>query len=106
MSYLRKIAFLIAIIGLGILVAFLLKEPFKVSSLNGLTVGQTVEIQGIVMEERKFGTGKLLIIGLNEIPVFCECSEYYSGLNVAVYGIIEKFPENLRIKAFIVKILD
>ena len=106
MDSMRKIAFLIAIIGLGILVAFLLKEPIHVSSLDGLTIGQSVEIKGIVTEERKWGNGKLLMVGINEIPVFCECSKNYIGLNVEVYGMIEKFPDDLRVKAFTIKTLD
>ena len=94
----RRIAFYIAIIGLSILLALLLKGPSKVSSIDGLEVGSIVKIQGLVEEERKFGHGKLLTI--NEIPVYCECSSKYAGLEVSVEGVIERFPEDLRIRAF------
>ena len=93
-----KVAFIVAIIGLGVLTAFLLKEPVFVETLDGLVVGEVVSIKGVVDEERKFGSGKLLIVG--EIPVYCECYENYIGLNVIVYGVVERFPEDLRIRAF------
>jgi len=104
MSYMRKIAFVITILGLSLLMAILLRKPVYVESLDGLVVGQSVEISGIVDEERKFGTGKLLVI--DEVPVFCECSENYVGLDVVVYGIVERFPEDLRIKAFRVEVIN
>ncbi|MEK6909060.1 MAG: hypothetical protein AABX23_03350 [Nanoarchaeota archaeon] len=100
----RKLAFVIGIIGLGFLVGFLLNEPFYVESLDGLIVGDIVKIQGIVDEQRRFGNGKLLTI--RNISVFCECMDDYAGLDVVVSGIVEKFPQDLRVKAFSVQILD
>ena len=63
-----------------------------------------ISIKGIVDEERKFGSGKLLIVG--DILVFCECSKNYIGLNVVVSGVIERFPEDLRVRAFSVKVIS
>ena len=100
----RRIAFLIAIIGLSILLSLLLKQPTKISSLDGLLPGTAIEIQGTVDEERKFGSGKLIII--NEIPIYCECSNKYIGSKVKVEGVIEKFPEDLRIRAFNIQIIS
>lgn len=99
----RRIVFLIAIVGLSILLSLLIKQPTKISSLDNIIPGKVVKIQGTVDEERKFGSGKLLII--DEIPVYCECSENYVNSRVYVEGVIEKFPEDLRVRAFkIVKI--
>ena len=100
----RKVALIIAIIGLGFLVGFLLVKPKHIENLNGLAIGETVSLSGTVEEERKFGNGKLLII--NEMPIFCECSAKYAGVNVYVEGIIEKFPETLRVRAFKIMIID
>ncbi len=100
----RRIALIVGIIGLGFIVAFLINQGKYVTSLDGSVVGEVVYVSGIVEEERKFGTGKLIIV--DEIPVFCECSEEYAGLNVYVSGIVERFPEDLRIKAFSIKVLD
>jgi hypothetical protein len=104
MSFIRRIAFLVAISGLGFLIGFLLKGPFFVDSLDGLIVGEVVKIEGIVDSERKFGNGKMLIV--NDVPVFCECSETYVGLKVIISGIVERFPEDLRLRAFIVQTVD
>ncbi|MBM3232269.1 hypothetical protein FJZ21_02740 [Candidatus Pacearchaeota archaeon] len=100
----RRTALIIGILGLGILVAFLLTDGLEVQNLDGLNVGEIVSIRGLVEQERKFGTGKLLIV--NEIPVFCECENDYLGKNVAVEGIVERFPEDLRLRAFIIEVLD
>lgn len=100
----RTIALVVGIIGLGVLVGLLLRGPMNVETLDGLVIGGTVRIEGIVEEERKFGNGKLLII--NEMPVYCECAGKYVGSKVIVEGIIEKFPEELRVRAFKVEILD
>lgn len=99
----RKIALILGIIGLGVLISFLLYEGEEVTSLDNAAIGEVVSISGIVKQERKFGTGKLLII--EDIPVFCECTLEYAGLNVNVKGIVERFPEDLRIRAFTVDLL-
>ena len=98
----RKFAFIVAIIGLGVLLGFLLRGPRNVSSLDGLLVGTVVSVEGYVSEERNFGSGKLLII--DEIPVFCECSRSYLGSLVKITGVVERFPDNLRVRAFSVNI--
>lgn len=100
----RRIALVTGILGLGLIVAFLINEPIRVESLDGLIVGEVVSISGIVGEQRKFGNGQLLII--KEIPVFCECNKEYVGRHVIIEGIVERFPENLRIKVFTIKVLD
>lgn len=100
----RRIALIIGLVGLGFLIGFLLYDGKNVESLDDLMIGEVVFISGIVESERKFGSGKLLIVG--EVPVFCECEIDYTGLNVFVNGIIEKFPEDLRLRAFSVEILD
>ena len=83
---------------------FLLFDGKYVSSLDGLVVGQSVIIRGVVEESRDFSYGKLFVVG--EIPVFCECVQDYVGSNVEIFGIIERFPEDLRIRAFTIKVLD
>lgn len=100
----RKIALIITIIGLGILMELLIKEPRVVNSIDEVDIGETVRLEGIVEQERKFGNGKILMI--DEISVFCECKGSYSGKKVYVEGIIEKFPDDLRIRAFKIQILD
>lgn len=100
----RKIAFIIGIIGLALLIGFLLFDGKYVKTLDGLVVGQSVVIRGVVEESRDFSYGKILVV--RDIPVFCECVKDYVGSNVEVYGIVEKFPEDLRIRAFTIKVLD
>jgi len=100
----RKIAFLVGVLGLGVLIGFLIGKPSNVDSLDGLNVGDVVQIKGLVEEERNFGSGRLLIV--NEMPVFCECTGKYGGLEVVATGIIERFPEDLRIRAFTIETLD
>lgn len=100
----RKIALIIGVLGLGILIGLLLNKPLLVENIDNLIVGGAVEINGVVEEERKFGSGKLLIV--RDIPVFCECYESYIGKMVSIDGIVEKFPDDLRIRAFRVEILD
>jgi len=100
----RKLAMIIGILGLGVLVALLLNQPRLVEDLDGLDVGEVVRIEGNVEVERKFGNGKILVI--NEVPVFCECSKSYVNKYVSVEGIVEKFPEDFRIKAFSIETID
>ncbi|MEK6915220.1 MAG: hypothetical protein AABW89_01605 [Nanoarchaeota archaeon] len=102
----RKYAFIIGILGLGFLVGFLFRGPVSVDKLDGMEIGSMVYISGIVDSERKFGNGKLLIIEENDILVYCECTKDYAGLNVLVSGIVERFPDDLRIRAFKVEVLD
>lgn len=83
---------------------FLLFDGKYVSSLDGLVVGESVIIRGVVEESRDFSYGKILVV--MDIPVFCECVKDYVGSNVEIFGIVEKFPEDLRIRAFTIKVLD
>lgn len=100
----RKIAFIISILGMGLLFLLLLDEPIKISSLDGLVVGELVNIEGVVEQQRKFGNGVLMFI--EDIPVFCECNNNYAGLNVSIVGIIENFPQDLRIRVFKIEVLS
>ena len=100
----RKTALIIGIMGLGLLIAILLKDPKSISSLDNLKIGEVVRVEGLVENQRKFSTGQLLII--DEMPVYCECQNSYVGKSVSIEGIIEKFPDDLRIKAFKIQILD
>lgn len=100
----RRISLIVGILGLGILIAFLINKPLPVESLDGLMVGEVVSISGTVEEERKFGQGKLLIV--RDVVIYCECLQNYVGLDIFVYGIVERFPEDLRLRAFRVETLD
>ena len=99
----RRFALSIAIIGLGILLGFLLKTPREISSLEGLIPGTVVSIHGEVSEERKFGSGKIMFV--NEVPIFCECSKSYINKSISVTGVVERFPEDLRLKAMSIDVL-
>lgn len=100
----RKIAFIIAVIGLAILIGLLLSNPKPVTTLEGLLPGTGVTISGTVEEARKFGTGTLLTI--NDVPIFCECLGSYVGKQVKITGMVERFPKDLRIKAFSIKVVS
>lgn len=100
----RRISLIVGVVGLAFLVGFLLIDGFEVNDLDGLIVGDVVSVSGIVEQQRDFGNGILITIG--NIPVFCECFEEYLGKRVFVDGIVERFPEDLRVKAFFIKIID
>jgi len=87
-----------AIIGLGVLVALLLRQPISVDSLEGLLPGTVVSIEGVASEWRSASYGSSFVI--DSVSAFCECSQSYEGVYVRVIGVVEKYPEQLRVKAF------
>ncbi len=99
----RKWAIIIAIIGLGILLAMLFNNPVKISSLEKMRAGTLVSLQGTVSKEKESSFGKTFSI--DNIPVFCECKKVYANKKVSAIGIVEDYYE-LRVRVLEIKIID
>ena len=86
---LRKIAFIIAIMGIGFLLIFLLAAQKEISSaeeVNSLAVNSKVMLIGFVESERDFGDFK--IWNVNGIEVVCNCEESFLDKEVEIIGVI------------------
>lgn len=100
----RNISLIVAIIGIGALLGFLIVNPVNAdkNSLDNFLNGQTIFFEGIVDEVRELRSGSL--INIEDIKIFCECHNIHAGESIQVEGIVEKFEGNLRIKALVLNI--
>jgi len=89
---LRKVSFILVIVGLMILLIFLnlnVKDIKNYEDLKSLNINQKVSLEGFVSNERV--AGSLKIFTINGIDVVCECSENYKGTEVRVVGLVSEF---------------
>ncbi len=98
----RKIAIIIAIVGIGTLLILLFRNPLEITSLQNIRIGTLVSFEGIVSTEKTMSFGKNLII--DEIPTFCECKKSYLEKKVSVIGIVENYY-SLRVRVLEIKII-
>ncbi len=97
----RRFVLSAAVVGLGFLVALLLRSPAPVSSLKDLLPGIVVSLEGVASDWRFASYGSSFSI--NSIPIFCECSQSYEGIRVHVVGVVERYPERLRVHVLSIK---
>ena len=102
----RRFALIIAILGIGVLLGFLVAGPKEIDgkSLDGLFDGQSISFEGVVDEVRVLRAGSLIVI--DDIRVFCECSDIRAGQRVRVEGLVEEYDGNLRVNALILNMID
>ncbi len=100
----RKLALIIAVIGIGALIGCLVVNPVEIEfqNLSSFINGQLIVFEGIVDEVKELRAGSLIII--DEVKVFCECHNIHAGEQARIEGIVEKFDGNLRIKALVLSI--
>jgi hypothetical protein len=86
----RRWAFVVAILGMFVLLFFLSYGEKEVDSLEGLEINQRVLVGGTVVEERAISGGRILRLE-NGIEVVCECVGSFKGREVSVIGIVSEF---------------
>ncbi|MCH7567849.1 MAG: hypothetical protein IIA87_00335 [Nanoarchaeota archaeon] len=97
----RRISFIIVILGIFVLLVLLIFPPIEIEeieSLDEIEVNEKISLSGEVIDERIFEDFKILKIG--EIEVVCNCpiGESYLGKNVSVIGLVEEFNERKQIR--------
>ncbi len=101
----RNLSLIIAIVGIGTLLGFLMAKPLKLygNSLDSFINGEKIFFEGIVDEVKELHSGSLITI--KDIKIFCECHNIDVGEQIRIEGIIENFDGNLRVKALVVNII-
>ena len=98
----RRLAFVVAFLGMFILVILLSAEPVEISSekdLADLEVNKRVVLLGEVVSEKViYGKTKEIILD-NEIKVYCECTESYKNNFVRIVGKVEKYKGKTQVRA-------
>ena len=102
----RKYAFIIAILGIFVLLLFLnYQAPIPVSApenLKNLTENQKVLTRGTVIEEKFQKSNKILVLD-NNLEILCDIkSPYYVNKNITILGVYDNFQKP-RIKAMEIK---
>ena len=88
----RRISFIITILGIFILLILLNTNPIKVNSLEdleNLQENQKVTTSSKVISERPYGNAKLLTLE-NKIELICSCPSYLNK-NITALGILNVF---------------
>jgi len=104
----RRFAFIIAFLGMLVLVFMLngvVVEVKNYSDLDDLEINQRVLVAGEVVGERLiFGGSKILILE-SGLELVCECSGNFEGKMVRAEGVISEFKEKKQISVLTVYVL-
>jgi hypothetical protein len=96
---LRRVSFILLILGLFGLFVFALKDQVEINGLvelEELELNTKVMIKGIVENERDFG--EFRILNINGIEVVCKCYGKFKGFEVEVIGFIEEYESLKQIR--------
>ncbi|MBX4211946.1 hypothetical protein KW787_00620 [Candidatus Pacearchaeota archaeon] len=104
----RRLAFITAIAGLFILLLVFTLSPPKQASTTGditnLENNERVVVSGVVVEERSFGTMKIIKLD-NNIEIITDKGIYLVNKTILALGKITDFTGQRRVSALKIKIL-
>ena len=104
----RRISFIIAILGIFILIGLIFWMPYQkiknINDLNKTIDNEKVILTGFVKNGRIF-SGKF-IFTINGIKVVCEGCRNLRGKNVQVKGLINEYNGNKKIEVLEVRALS
>lgn len=105
----RKIAFLVALLGITLLVGMINFLPSKevngLEDLQGLTENQKVFLGGFVVQERDYGD--ILLINVNGMNLVCDgCKNGFLDKEVFVEGIVIDYQGETEIDVLRISILN
>jgi hypothetical protein len=96
----RRYAFIIAILGISIMVVFFTMSPIEIFSIGDLEIlelNEKVILNGVIEDLRDFGDFKILIV--NGIDVVCTCEEVIEiGDEIEVVGFVDEFEGERQIR--------
>lgn len=100
----RRWAFVIAMLGMFVLVLFFSVGPEEVESVEGLVVNKNVLLNGIVVEERVIYEGVKVLILDSGIELVCECDESFVDRRVRVEGVVEEFDGRKQVRVLRIEV--
>lgn len=111
-SVLRKLSFIVVIIGIAFLLGMLIfsfspyEEIESAEDLDGLEVNEKGILRGVVEQERKFDDFVLLNIG--DVEVFCDvCKDKeLLGKELIAYGFVDEFNDKRQFNVLRVFVLE
>lgn len=101
-SVLKKISFIIAIIGIAILIILLNLSPKQVQSLENEKINEKIKIQGTVTAERDLNNFKILTLG--NIEAVCNCKGTYKNKQVEIIGLVQLYNNKKQIQVLEIKV--
>ncbi len=102
----RRLAFVVVIVGMFVLLLLLNLEPETVESLEdleGLEINTRVVVSGEVVSERVLYLGKRLLVLENGIELVCSCSGGFIGREVFVEGVVSEYGGKKQVEVLEIK---
>jgi DNA/RNA endonuclease YhcR with UshA esterase domain len=103
----RKYAFILAIVGISVLLGMLILSPMEISNveeLKNLEINSKVSIIGNVEDERNFGDFKILKV--RGVELVCDCVNSYLGKELEIVGLVAVFEGEKQIRVLRLDMLD
>ena len=109
---LKKLAFIIAILGIAVLLGMLILPAGELKNLEEMEFNDKVIFEGKVESERDFGDFKIWKLSTitsgaeMDFDVVCNCEESYLGRKVKIVGLVSEFNGEKQIRVLRINILD
>tara|TARA_Y100000310_G_scaffold332776_1_gene408991 strand:- start:498 stop:809 length:312 start_codon:yes stop_codon:yes gene_type:complete len=100
----RRSSFIFAILGISFLFYFLVFGEIKIEKfkdLKDLEINSKIVLEGVVDEEKDFGTFKILKI--KEIEILCDCVKSYLNEEIIVEGYVSEYLGKKQIKTLSIR---
>lgn len=101
---LKKISFIVALIGIAFLMFLLAKPSLEVQNMEEAKINQKIIIEGVVKSEKEMSNFKILSI--NNTEVLCSCSQTYLNKKVQVIGLVEEYKGKKQVRVLEIRALS
>jgi hypothetical protein len=102
---LRKVSFIIAFIGVCILLVFFTLPSKEFGNLEELRDNEKVTLTGKVVSERDFEDFRIFSLNRYEIDLVCDGCESYFGEDVRVLGVINEYEGKKQVRVLEIIVL-
>lgn len=99
----RRWSFIVAVLGILILLLFLRKEPIKVGSLDDVIEGTKVEVVGTIVSEGSFD--KFSVMKIDDIEIVCSCFGF-KDKEVRIIGSVEVYEGRKQVRVLEISELE
>jgi len=105
----KKYAFIIAILGIAILLGLLALGPKEIGSsddFEAMEINEKIIFKGMVIDEKDFVDFRILKLQGKDFEVICDCVESYIDKEVEIVGVVDEFNGKRQVRVLRIGIID
>ena len=88
---LKKISFILAVVGITVLLILLILPGRKISDIDNMAINEKVILSGRIIDEGDYGDFKIWQMEGKDFDIICDCKESFLDKEVSIVGLVDDF---------------